>query len=196
MNRRQLLSLSLLSAIPIPEGVRPVRVDRNGNLLDPGSFPKEGVAALQLHLDWLHDEPEYFFHIDFPVQYVGLQPEEWERIIPVDQDLDYRVPVVSDYKVVDPGYKPAVKWKASTIWAAPAGPYLNRSEVAALQDHLVLAREDSQYCIFCNYPIRSTDPHLQSRIYVFDGASDEEIDAQRSAWDRWAVGPMEHRVYA
>jgi hypothetical protein len=205
MNRRPFLSLTLLAALPLSlDPVRPVRVDRNGNLLDPGSFPKAGVADLQLHLDWLHDNSEYFLHIDFPIEYVGEPPEEESRIIPVDHGLHYRVPVVSGYRVVDPGYVPEVPerrhWTEEfgliVLPAIPARPYLDDPNLEDLHATLEIAKADPDFRLFSNYPIRCTDPHLQARIYIFDGASSEEIDDIRSAWDEWSCGPTEHRIYA
>jgi hypothetical protein len=198
MNRRQIISLPLLAALPLSSGldpVRPVLVDRNGNLLDFGSFPTAGVWELQRHLDWLHQDPEYFLRIDFPIQYVGEAPEEESRIIPVEHELDYKVPVVTNYRVVDPGQRPEVLGPEGAV-LLPVRPYLDRLGVGALQGVLDDAKADPKFIMFTNYPIRCTDPHLQARLYVFDNFSAEEVEAQRDAFDEWAGGPMEPRVYA
>lgn len=187
MNRRQLLSLSLLSVIPIPEGLRPVRVDPTGLILDAGSFPKEGVADLQLHLDWLHTDPEYFLRIDFPIKYVGECPEQWERLIAVNHDLNYRAPIVDNYRVVDAGTWPGL------LYPGMRKTYLDQEEMAELHEVLEIAKADPDFRVFANYPIRCTDPALQARVLVFDEASAEEIDAQRDAWDRWIVEPSRLR---
>lgn len=207
MNRRQLLSLSMLAALPLAESpppketvraaygaaraelaIKPVLVGSDGFILNLGSFPKEGLADLQRHLHWLHTDPDYFLRIDFPIDYADERPEEWERIIPVDHEHNHKVPVVSNYRVVDAGTARGL------LLPGMQETFLSQENVVALQEVLELAKADPDYQLFANYPIRCTDPALQARVHIFDEASDEEIEAQRTAWDNWAYGVTESRA--
>lgn len=172
MERRALLSLPFV-AIPAAAVLKPaepvvsdrtgntVIVDREGNILDLGGFPEESEGILQYHLDWLHDHPDYYLYMDYPILFMSGGTDQ-ERVVGFDDD----VVIVRGYEVFDRGS-------------------LEEMYVPMLQEQLEVARTEPFYDIFGNFQIRCTDPRLQARIHIFEGASSEEIDHQRKLWDTW-----------